>query len=100
MVIEMRDNAYNKAFELLDEALNHHKETKMVLCALEDAMYDCYNVEHQDEDKYDDEQEEYNDDEDMNFRRGMRSSGRRMRYNDGSYRSYRNMRSQNRMRRY
>lgn len=98
MVIEMRDDAYNKAFELLDEALHHNKETKMVLCALEDAMYDCYDVERQDENGYNDEQEEYTEG-DVNFRSGMRSSGRRMRYNEGGYKSYRNMRSQTRMRR-
>lgn len=90
MVIEMRDDAYNKAFELLDEALHHNKETKMVLCALEDAMYDCYDVERNNED-YDGSQEEYNSE--AGFRKGMRSSSRRMRYNDGDYKQYRNMRS-------
>ena len=44
MVIEMRDNAYDTAFELLDEAKHSAKKTKLTLCELEDAMYDCYEA--------------------------------------------------------
>lgn len=93
MVIEMRDSAYDKAFELLDEALHHNKETKMVLCALEDAMYDCYETESKDEGEYDDEN--VGDENEVNFRRRS-SMSRGMRYRgDGDYRrsTYRSMRS-------
>lgn len=44
VVIEMRDAAYDNAFELLDEAMHSAKKTKLTLCELEDAMYDCYEA--------------------------------------------------------
>ena len=56
VVIEMRDAAYDNAFELLDEAKHSAKETKLTLCELEDAMYDCYEASK--ENKEDDEYEE------------------------------------------
>jgi len=40
VVIEMRDAAYDTAFELLEEAKHNAKKTKLTLCELEDAMYD------------------------------------------------------------
>ena len=42
VVIESRDNAYDEAFNLLEEAKHSAKKTKLTLCELEDAMYDCY----------------------------------------------------------
>ena len=42
VVIEMRDDAFANAFDLLDEAKLNAKKTKLVLCELENAMYDCY----------------------------------------------------------
>jgi hypothetical protein len=56
VVIEMRDAAYDNAFELLDEAMHSAKKTKLTLCELEDAMYDCYEASK--ENKEDDEYEE------------------------------------------
>ena len=56
VVIEMRDAAYDNAFELLDEAKHSAKKTKLTLCELEDAMYDCYEASK--ENKEDDEYEE------------------------------------------
>lgn len=56
VVIEMRDAAYDNAFELLDEAKYSAKKTKLTLCELEDAMYDCYEASK--ENKEDDEYEE------------------------------------------
>lgn len=44
VVIEMRDAAYETAFELLDEAKLNAKKTKLTLCELENAMYDCYDA--------------------------------------------------------
>lgn len=55
MVIEMRDNAYDTAFELLDEAKHSAKKTKLTLCELEDAMYDCYEATKEEREDYDDE---------------------------------------------
>lgn len=42
MVIEMREAAQDKAFELLDEIKDLGRQKKMVLCELEDTLYDCF----------------------------------------------------------
>lgn len=83
MVIEMREAAYNKVFDLLDEVKDLGKKKKLVLCELEDAIYECYESSKEEYESMDDEQYE-DDDTDMNFRRyrGMRSS-RGMRSHEG-----------------
>ena len=99
MVIEMRDNAYDTAFELLEEAKHSAKKTKLTLCELEDAMYDCYETSKEEHDDYeyeepemefrgrkgyrhDDEAYEDEDRMDTDYRRGRRMGGRmRMRRN-------------------
>ena len=58
MVIEMRDNAYDTAFELLEEAKHSAKKTKLTLCELEDAMYDCYETSKEEHDDYEYEEPE------------------------------------------
>ena len=55
MVIEMREAAQNKAFELLDELHDLGHQKKMVLCELEDTLYDCF------EDSKEEESEEKSD---------------------------------------
>jgi hypothetical protein len=93
VVIEMRDAAYDTAFELLDEAKHSAKKTKLTLCELEDAMYDCYEASKEDHEKYEPEEEielrgrrDYRHDEqygvrededDMDMRSGMRRMNRR-----------------------
>lgn len=59
VVIETRDAAYDNAFELLDEAMHSAKKTKLTLCELEDAMYDCYEAskENKESDEYDEDTE-------------------------------------------
>lgn len=42
MVIEMREASQDKAFELLDELHDLGHQKKMVLCELEDTLYDCF----------------------------------------------------------
>lgn len=42
MVIEMREAAQDKAFELIDELSDLGRQKKMVLCELEDTLYDCF----------------------------------------------------------
>lgn len=42
VIIEMREAAFDKAFELLDEVKELGKQKKMVLCELEDTLYECY----------------------------------------------------------
>jgi hypothetical protein len=101
VVIEMRDNAYDAAFELLEEAKHSAKKTKLTLCELEDAMYDCYETSKEDYESYDSEEPEIDfrgrssyrhddrygvreDDDavDMRYRRSMgRRGGLRMRRN-------------------
>lgn len=68
MIVEFRDAAYSRAFELIDEMKDLGKQKKMVLCELEDAIYDCYDSSRNDSEEYDDE---YDDEKsDMNLRRG------------------------------
>ena len=55
VMIEMRDSLYDTAFDLLDEAKLNAKKTKLTLCELENAMYDCY--ESIKEDNSDDEKD-------------------------------------------
>ena len=92
VVIEMRDAAYDTAFDLLEEAKHSAKKTKLTLCELEDAMYDCYEASKEDEKDYEEEpevefrgrsgyrhDEDFDDDTDMRYRRMNRRTGSRMR---------------------
>ena len=100
VMIEMKDSLYDTAFDLLDEAKLNAKKTKLTLCELENAMYDCYESikEENSEDDKDikfrgvsgykedyrhDEQYGVGDDEDeeaiMNRRMAHRRRGMRMR---------------------
>lgn len=98
MVIEMRDAAYDTAFDLLEEAKHSAKKTKLTLCELEDAMYDCYETSKEEHDDYEYEEPEmefrnrksyrhddeaYDDEDSMDMRyRGAKRMGRmRMRRN-------------------
>lgn len=51
MVIEMRETAQEKAFDLIDEMKDLSRQKKMALCELEDTLYDCFE-------EYDGEDEE------------------------------------------
>lgn len=59
MVIEMREAAQDKALDLLDELHELGHQKKMVLCELEDTLYDCF--ESKDEEKSGEESEEGKD---------------------------------------
>lgn len=90
MIVEFKEAAYEKAFELLDDAKSYSKKTKMVLCALEDALYDCYEAsKHADDEEYHEEDFEHpydgdNDEEsEVNYRRGSRLMRRGMRHVSG-----------------
>lgn len=90
VVIEMRDAAYDTAFDLLEEAKHSAKKTKLTLCELEDAMYDCYEASKEEHEDYEPEEpevefrgrrgyREYDEDhahEDDYMRSGMRRGGR------------------------
>ena len=71
VVIEMRDAAFDTAFELLEDAKHSTKKTKLALCELEDAMYDCYEASKDEEDY--EEHEDREDDSDLEFRRGRKA---------------------------
>ena len=110
IMIELREAAIDKAFDKLEETKHHAKKTKLSLCELEDALYDCYESvrEHDDEDYEDRDDFDVPVDEDedrdleINYRgRSSRSGKRRamrMRYRDdedtmrGSWRRSSNMR--------
>ena len=97
VMIEMKDSLYDTAFDLLDEAKLNAKKTKLTLCELENAMYDCYESikeEENSEDEKDmkfrgvsgykedyrhDEQYGVGDDEDEEMRRQMHHRRRAMR---------------------
>ena len=52
MIIEMREAAQEKALELVDELHELGHEKKMILCELEDTLYDCFessDKEHKEE---------------------------------------------------
>ena len=48
MVIEMREAAKEKAFDLIDEANDLRHQQKLVMCELEDTLYDCFEDEEDD----------------------------------------------------
>lgn len=110
VIFELRDAAYDTAFDLLDEAKLNAKKTKLTLCELEDAIYECYEASKEEEyPEYEetepemefrgrsgmrsnyrhDDRDMYDEDE-MNTRSGMRRSSRRrgMRMRSGMRRGY------------
>lgn len=104
----MREAAFDKALDLIDEAKAHSKQTKLTLCELEDTLYDCYesvkDTESDEEYEKDNERHEepMNDNEELEISyRGMRGNrsrrNMRMRYHDDDYmasgyrRNYRRM---------
>lgn len=62
MVIEMRKAAKERAFDLLEESHEIGHEMKMVLCELEDALYDCL------EDPEDEKEEKSDEGTDLGFK--------------------------------
>lgn len=109
MIIEMREAAYEKAFGLLDELKELGKQKKMVMCELEDALYECYESSKQNDEYSGDEYDDEDRDTELNLRssRGMRRN-MRMRHDDEhdeemdmrAYRRSSGMRRRNRMGRF
>ena len=106
VMIEMREAAKDKAFDLLDETKeidkeikDLSKERKMVICELEDTLYDCFEDAEEEKEPKDKDTEEgtdlgfkgsyghrygmrnFDDDEDMEMRnlRAYRRRAMRMR---------------------
>lgn len=58
MLIEMREAAKDKAFNLIDEIKDLGKQKKMAICELEDTLYECFESsgedgQYEDTEKYD-----------------------------------------------
>ena len=95
VVIEMREAAQEKAFDLLDELHDLGHQKKMILCELEDTLYDCFETPKDEETErteegtdlgfkgsYSHAMRNFNDDErDMDMRRAYRGGRMRMRRN-------------------
>ena len=61
----MREAAQDKAFDLIDEVHDLDRQKKMVMCELEDTLYDCFE-----DPKYDDKESKEDSDEgkDLGFK--------------------------------
>lgn len=101
ILIEMREQAYNEAFDLLEKAKEHHKKVKEILCELEDCLEDCYKSESDDsyEEGMDRGDENYANIEnvevgEINYRnrRGMRRGMRGASMRDGMHSNMRRSR--------
>lgn len=68
VMIELRDSAHDYAFELMDKAKEGAKKTKLALCELEDAMYECYETSKEEQEDYEPEEPEFG----LRSRRGYR----------------------------
>lgn len=65
VMIEMREAAQDKVLDLIDESKDLRHQQKIVMCELEDAIYDCF------EDMKDGEKhEEGEEGKDLGFKRG------------------------------
>lgn len=79
VLIEMRESSYNKALDLVEEAMSNTKKTKMALCDLHDCLEECYSDAEEDYDEYGDSNYAMIDNVEVgeinyrgNMRRGMR----------------------------
>lgn len=72
IIIETKEAAYDRVFGLMDEIKEMDRKKKMVMCELEDAIYDCYESSKDGDEEYEEDPEE------MNYRSGYRSNLRNM----------------------
>lgn len=75
LIVELREAIYNKAFDLMDEVKEHGKATKMAICALEDALYECYEAskDEWEREDYSEDPENYDEKSEMKLRRYRRN---------------------------
>lgn len=64
IVIEMREAAREKAFDLIDEANDLRHQQKLIMCELEDTLYDCF-----DDDSEEEESEKSDEGTDLGFKK-------------------------------
>lgn len=75
IIIETRQAAKDKAFDLIDEIEDLGYKKKMALCELKETLYDCFESSEEDEDEYDESEDRYepveesDEDQDIDFRR-------------------------------
>ena len=96
VMIEMREAAQEKALDLVDELHDLGHQKKMILCELEDTLYDCFEAPKDEEEaegtdegtdlgfkgSYRHAMRNFNDeDEDMKMRHMYRRNRMRMRRN-------------------
>lgn len=88
VMIELREAAYDKAFDLLDEIKDLGKKKRMALCELEDAMYECYEASKDKEEDYSSESESKETVSDMDYRRSRSMRKQSMYHEDPDYYDY------------
>lgn len=91
VVIEMREAAQEKALDLVDELHELGHQKKMILCELEDTLYDCFETPKEGE-----ENEESEEGKDLGFKGSYRYSMRN--FNDEKDPEMNHMYRRNRMR--
>lgn len=84
VVIEMREAAQEKALDLVDELHELGHQKKMILCELEDTLYDCFDTPKDDEEKEDTEEGT-----DLGFKATHRYSMRNFTDDDDKYMRHR-----------
>lgn len=64
----MREAAQEKAFDLIDEMKDLSRQKKMVMCELEDTLYDCFDDSKEDEEES--HEEPTDEGTDLGFKKG------------------------------
>lgn len=96
VVIEMREAAQEKALDLVEELHELGHQKKMILCELEDTLYDCFETPKDEE-----EHEDTEEGTDLGFKGTRRYSMRNFADDDMKHDYRRRMRMRrNRMGRY
>lgn len=97
VMIEMREAAQEKALDLVDELHELGHQKKMILCELEDTLYDCFETPKDEE-----EHEETEEGTDLGFKSSRRYAMRNFADDDmkHDYRRSRMRMRRNRMGRY
>lgn len=102
VLVELREDALNNALSLVDEGKKSIKKTKLILCELEDALYECFDGKDEASEDYTGgesyEGEEHDEDGEMNYR-GRRAMRMRHHYDDSEFMAHRGRRGAMRMRR-
>lgn len=83
VMIETRQAAKDKAFDLLYDIKDLDYQKKMILCKLEETLYECFESEEDDEEEYENSEYTQNEDDDKDIDYRSRKS----------YRYRKNMRS-------